>query len=184
MRSLITIALLAIIAASCAKKTNPVTPSTPNTPNNPNNPNNPKPVMPTNSRFIPNWQRDTLYGLCIDVNGDFIIDPVSGDYLKDSVITYSINDTSFVEYEGKRYYLWWNPLISTDTFINNDNSYGNCSISTTKDTTGVVNKYQVIAVPGKYWDDFYNTLAKQQQAIMGHNFSTKYKVFNSYYQHM
>lgn len=176
MKKIIALALCSIVVYGCAKKTNPVpTPS-------PSNPTGQPVPNPTNARFIPNWQRDTLVGQCVDINGQWVTDPVNGSFIKDTLVTYSVNDTSFIVHDGVRYYLWWKPMLNVDTFVNNSDFYANCAISKTPDTTGIVNKYNIGVSPGRYWDEFYNNWATQPQILMGHNFSTKYKIFNSYYQ--
>lgn len=116
----------------------------------------------------------------MDVNGHNIIDS-NGLWVIDTIITYTVNDTSFIEHQGVRYYLWWNPAFNTDTFVNNEKTYGNCAVSTTKDTSGIVNQYNVGAFPHRYWDKFYNDWGHQKQTLLGHSFHPTYKVWNSYY---
>lgn len=159
------------LSLSCAKKTNPVPPSTPNA----------TPVTPITSRFIPNWQRDTLIAGCVDIQGNIIHDTNTGDAVIDTLITYSINDTSFIQHGNQRYYLWWSPITSLDSFKNNESIYVNCQVSTTKDTTGLINASLSVR-PYRYWDVFYNNWATQKQNVNGYGFHKKYKVQFNFYQ--
>lgn len=170
----ITLILLTICLVGCVKKTNPV-PPTVTPPAQP--PTTPVVIY---SRFIPNWQRDTLHGQCVDINNDWIYDS-NGNQVYDTIVTYSVNDTSFIEHDNTVYYLWWKPAFATDTFENNQQTYVNCQIGTSPDTSASINKYNVGASPYRYWNDTYNGWSPQKQSLSGHNFSKKHDVWGSAY---
>lgn len=186
MKKAFNLLIIAVFAISCTKSGNPVTPSTPNQPPTPQNPNpNPNNTTP---RFIPNWKRDTLHAALVDANGNFIIDSNTLEQLYDTVLTYSINDTSFVEYNGIRYYLWWEAIVSTDTFVNNSDSYGNCMLSLSTAPNSEINQFQLGALPYRHWNNNLNTWSYQRQVILGFDFyvyhksNPKYEAYSAYYQ--
>jgi|GEM_PF-6513565 len=177
--------LLTLIIVSCSKKGDPVTPNTPSQPSTPQNPN-PTPTN-TTARFIPNWQRDTLHVPLADVNGDFVYDSTSWKMLHDTIITYSINDTSFVEHNGIRYYLWWESILNTDTFVNNDFVYVNCMVSLSTTPNSEINEYLMSAYPYKYYDEDLKAWGQQSQRLFGFDFyvyhttNPKYKTYTNLY---
>lgn len=186
MKRILSVLIIILLVASCTKSGTPVTPSTPSqtpTPQNPNpNPSN------TTARFIPNWNRDTLHAALVDANGNFVLDTATLEQLYDTIITYSINDTSFVEYSGIRYYLWWEAIAFTDTFVNNSNSYGNCMLSLSTAPKSEINQFQLGAAPYRYWNTNLNTWSYQRQLLMGFDFyvyhktNPKYEAYLGYYQ--
>lgn len=130
--------------AGCTKPGNPPTTPGNNNPSNPNNPNNPTTAQ---AHFIPNWYSgDTLYGTILDNMNQW-----TGDY--DTIFTLTIKDTSFIIYKSKRYYIWKEPLLATDTFVNNESTYVNCVVSPTTNIADAISESALNgAMPHKYID--------------------------------
>lgn len=133
---------LCIIAFSCKKSNN----NPPATPTNPT----------TNiwKHFVPNWRYDTI------VSYDNNLPPKHSDTL----ITNSVNDTSYVIYKGKQYYIWTEAISQYDTFKTDLQVYANCIISPTlKTSDNIAPNLQVIAQPYKYKS--YNHYDSTKQSL-------------------
>lgn len=167
------ILIILVVIVSCKKKTNPVTPGNPT--------NTPTSVTPTTARFIPNWRTDTLVAYFVDIQGNVIYDTATSEPVYDTLLTYTVNDTSFIEHSKIRYYLWWEPYSGLDSFENNAQSYYSCVISTARDTTGVIAS-GVGVRPYRNWDNFYNDWKYTRQDLWGYNFNKKYKISPLEYQ--
>jgi hypothetical protein len=170
MRKVLLLASLILLIA-CGKKSNPTTPSAPSTTTPPTT--TPK----LDARFVPDWySNDTLYGLLYDTMGHW-----TGKY--DTIITLTVNDTSMIKYKGVRYYIWWNAMDSLDTFKRYESQYSNLSISTTKDTTGVISQsYLNISRSHIYKDAFGVTNHQQQSLMINDVVKTPFKAWNYTYQ--
>lgn len=157
---------LLLLLAACSKNNNP--PATPNTPN-PINPNG------AIAKFIPNWyNNDTLIAIVLD----------SLNHAKgyDTIITKTANDTSYIIYKNKQYYIWREPFVSTDTMLPNQKQYSNIYISPTTNKAQAISKSGLnTAVPYKYKDQQGNW-SYQAQGMMINDQNTSFpKTSMGYY---
>lgn len=162
MKNVIMILLLCCFV-SCKKKTNPTTPTNP-------------PVNTPTAKYIPNWwSGDTLTGFITDTMGQ-----ITGKF--DTIYTKTINDTSFIIHNGIQYYIWWEPLFTTDTFKENELQYSNIALSTTKDTFGVIShSWLNSASPHKYKDQQGVTNHQQQRIMINDRSKVNFKAWNGAY---
>lgn len=160
---------LLIVLSACSKPSTPTTPSTTTTPGSG--------TTLTSAKYIPNWyNNDTLYGLVCDTMGNW-----TGNY--DTVFTKTVNDTSMIVYKGISYYIWWNPMLPTDSFELDKMQYGNMAISTKKDTTGIISLGLLNgASPHKYKNQSGSINHQQQAVMINIRTGTPFVAFNGYYQ--
>lgn len=157
-----------LLVASCSKK--PTTTPSPTTPSNPSNP-------PAATRsYIPNWKGgDTLLGAITDNSGNF-----TGQY--DTVYTDVVNDTSFVIYQGVRYYVWWEGLNANDTFKADRLQYSNVVFSPTTNKSAAVSfNAGNSAVPHMYRDQQGNVNHQKQSVMFNDRSKIDFKGWNGFY---
>lgn len=157
-----------LLVASCSKT--PTTTPTPTTPSNPSTPGG------ANTRFIPNWKGgDTLLGAITDNSGNF-----TGDY--DTVYTEAVNDTSFVIYQGVRYYVWWEGLNPNDTFKSDKLQYSNVVFSTTTQKSGAISFNAGNSASPHMYKDQQGVVKHQKQSVMFNDRSkVNFKGWNGFY---
>lgn len=167
MKKLLLAAIALVFIVSCQKTNNNGSGTGGNNNNgggnNGNGNGNPTPTTTQfKGEFIPNWQSDTLRGDVLDSNNQY-----TGEI--DSIITFSIKDTSFIEYEGKRYYIWVEALFdwNVSPFVPNDCLYTNIAISPTLDLNDAVS-YATFnsAQPYRCLDQQGNWTYRSQQLLL------------------
>lgn len=153
MRGLALCAIISLAIISCNKNN-----STPTVPNN-NNPGNPSNPSGTTAWFIPNWLADdTLVGYEVDAAGD-----LTG--VLDTIFTYTDNDTSFITYKGKQYYIWAETGFGADSFKADDKSYTNCVISPTTNKADAISKSTLNAIYPHQYKNAQGDWEKQVQEL-------------------
>lgn len=161
---------LLFVLSACSKPSKPTTPtSTTTTPGGG--------TTLTSAKYIPNWySNDTLYGRICDTMGLW-----TGNY--DTIITKTVNDTSMIVYKGISYYIWWNPMLPTDSFEMDKIQYGNMAISTKNDTTGIISIGLLNgAAPHKYKNQSGTTNHQQQAVMVNIRTGTPFIAYNGFYQ--
>lgn len=155
--------IILIVFAACKKPSTPVTPATP-TPSG------------AVAKFMPNWwNNDTLYGTELDANNT-----PTGKY--DTIITKTVNDTSFIVYRGKQYYIWVEPATATDTFKTDKQQYVNIVISPDKNINNAISKSLLNSASGHKYKDQQGNWSYQSQAIMLNDWKNFKKVNMGFYQ--
>lgn len=147
-----------ICMVACKKTATPTTPSTPT------------PTTTKWAKFIPHWwNNDTLYAT--------VLDSLNQPIGQDTIITKNVNDTSFIIYRNKQYYIWTESISGLDTFENDRMQYGNIKISLDRNTNNTItNSILNTAIPHKYKDQQGNW--SYQRQMIGINDYKNFKKTN------